>query len=226
MMCGRYTLAYEDFSFLLEYYGITAEASVSYPPRYNVAPGQDVPAVIHDGQRRRLGLLRWGLIPAWAKDEKIGFKTINARSETLTERPSFRKLIERKRCLLPADGFYEWKKSDGKKQPMRITLKSRALFSFAGLYDTWLSPTGDKISTCTIVTVKPNQLLSSIHNRMPAILQREDEQMWIDRSMTHAEAAAELLRSYDADDMIAYPVSPMVGNVNNDVPECIQLASS
>jgi putative SOS response-associated peptidase YedK len=221
-VCGRYTLAYEDFSFMLEYYGLTPTTEFSYSPRYNIAPGQAVPAVVHDGQHKRIGLLRWGLVPAWAESQNIGFKTINARAETLTQRPTFRKLVERKRCLLPADGFYEWKKTDGRKQPMRIVLKSRSLFSFAGLYDTWISPAGEKLSTCTIITVKPNDLMASIHNRMPAILRREDEDAWVDRSVRNSGDITNLLSPYAAEEMTAYPVQALVGNVHNDGPECIQ----
>lgn len=220
-MCGRYTLVYEDFGFLLNYYGITYDTKLDYPARYNVAPGQDVPAVIHDGQKRRIGLLRWGLIPSWTKDQQIGLKMINARAETLPTKETFKRLLARKRCLIPADGFYEWKTlPNGRKQPMRIVLPSRPLFSFAGLYDTWYSPAGKKLSTCTIVTVEPNSLMQTIHSRMPAILHREDEEKWIHPGGDGGDLT-ELLRSYPEGDMKAFPVAPLVGNVSNDVPECI-----
>ncbi|QQE79958.1 SOS response-associated peptidase [Alicyclobacillus sp. SO9] len=223
-MCGRYTLAYEDFDFMLEYYGIH-HADFSYPPRYNVAPGQHVPAVIHDGKERRIGLLKWGLVPSWAEDAKSGFKMINARAETITTRKTFHKLIQRKRCLIPADGFYEWKKSDDGTQPMRIVLNSRKFFSFAGLYDTWVSSTGEKLSTCTIITTRPNELMQQIHTRMPVILDKSKEEEWVDRNFTDANHMASLLTSYPSEDMRAYPVSKIVGNVNNDVPACVEMIS-
>lgn len=221
-MCGRYTLAYEDFRFMLEYYGI-ANTDFNYPPRYNVAPGQQVPAVIHDGKGRRIGLLKWGLVPSWAEDEKSGFKMINARAETVTKRAAFKNLIRRKRCLIPADGFYEWKKTDRGKQPMRIVLKSSKLFSFAGLYDTWLSDAGEKLSTCTIITTEANELMQEIHTRMPVILREYQEELWVNRDSTDEQVLTSLLTSYPSEDMRAYPVSKIVGNVNNDVPECIEM---
>jgi len=222
-VCGRYTLAYEDFQFMLDYYGITDGGGFSYPPRYNIAPGQNVPAVVHDGQRRRIGLLRWGLVPSWAKDDKIGYKMINARAETLMAKSTFKPLLARKRCLIPADGFFEWKKlPDGRKQAMRIILKSQKLFSLAGLYDTWRTPSGDRLSTCTIITVGANSLMEPIHNRMPAILRRDEEDMWIDKGVVNPESLMPLLRSFDAADMEAYPVPALVGSANNDSPECIQ----
>src|SRR5699024_11032815 len=137
----------------------------------NVAPMQWIPAVIHDGKKNRLGSLRWGLVPYWASDQKMASRLINARSETLLERPSFRKLVYRKRCLIPVDSFYEWKEIHGKKQPIRFMLKDRSIFSLAGLYDSWECPeTGQKLHTCTIITTSPNSLIESVHDRMPVIL--------------------------------------------------------
>jgi len=182
---------------------------------------QEVWAVIHDGVKNRLGELRWGLVPSWAKDDKIGSKMINARAETLLERASFKTLVGRKRAIIPADGFYEWKKSGNSKQPMRITLKEDALFSMAGLYDTWQTPDGSKLSTCTIITTSPNSLMADIHDRMPVILHPEDEAFWLDRSNSDTKALTALLKPYPADKMRAYPVSPIVGNVKNDSEECI-----
>jgi putative SOS response-associated peptidase YedK len=149
-------------------------------------------------------------------------KMINARAETLLQKPSFKHLISRKRCVIPADSFYEWKRAGGKKQPMRIMMKDGRVFSLAGLYDIWTNPaTGEKLGTFTMITTSPNELVAEIHSRMPVILDREGEAMWLDRSNTDGEALMELLRPYPAQEMKAYAVSPIVGNVKNDGPECI-----
>jgi putative SOS response-associated peptidase YedK len=221
-MCGRYTIVVSMEELMLRYLS-DLPTDRYHRPRYNVAPMQQVMAVIHDGERNRLGELRWGLVPSWATDEKIGGKMINARAETLLEKPAFRTLVSRKRCLVPADGFYEWKITGDRKQPMRITLKEETVFSFAALYDTWVSPEdGRKLSTCTIITTEPNRLMADIHNRMPAILRREDEPVWLDRSNRNAQQAMELLKPYPAEQMRAYPVSAKVGNVKNDTEDCLE----
>lgn len=219
-MCGRYTITV-TMEELIAYY-LTEQPSIPFhTPRYNVAPGQMIPAIVHDGERNRLGQLRWGLIPSWAKDAKFAYKMINARAETVQERPAFKTPFQRKRCLIPADGFFEWKKiGSGNKQPMRIILRSRQMFSFAGLYDTWLSPEGERINTCTIITTTPNELVASIHDRMPVILSRKDEAVWLDQEQS-LDTLQSLLQPYPADDMHAYPVSKIVGNVKNDRKECI-----
>lgn len=221
-MCGRYTITV----LLEEIFGRFGIEPLPYEylPRYNVAPGQAVHAIIEHQGRRRIGTLRWGLIPSWAKDEKIGFKTINAKAETLQEKPSFRGAFQRKRCLIPADSFYEWKKTEnGDKQPMRIMRKDRKLFAMAGLYDTWISPEGNKISTCTIITTPPNELVLPIHNRMPAILDPQNEALWLDRNVSDPRILSELLVPYPAEQMTVYPVNPRVGQVANDDPDCIEV---
>jgi putative SOS response-associated peptidase YedK len=147
---------------------------------------------------------------------------INARAETLLEKPAFRSLVARRRCLIPADGFYEWQKNGKAKQPMRIVLKDRQLFSMAALYDIWVKPDGSKLSTCSIITTAPNTLMEPIHNRMPVILRREDEQEWLDRNNQDVHELVSLLKPYDAEQMTAYPVSAIVGNVRNDSEACIQ----
>jgi putative SOS response-associated peptidase YedK len=220
-MCGRFTITLSIEELMLRYY-IDRKTNRYHTPRYNVAPSQMVLAVINDGERNRIGELQWGLIPSWATDQKIGNKMINARNETLLEKASFKNLIYRKRCILPADGFFEWKKQNGKKQPMRITMKDKSIFSMAGLYDTWQREDGIKISTCTIITTKPNHLMRDIHDRMPVILKKEDEEVWLNRSNTNAEELLSLLAPFPAEEMYAYPVSPIVGNVRNDTPECIE----
>lgn len=193
-----------------------------FMPRYNIAPMQNVWAIIHDGRRNRIGQLRWGLVPAWASNDRLGSKLINARAETLLEKPSFNTLVHRKRAILPTNGFYEWKKDGDQKQPMRITMKDHSIFSLAALYDTWSDPDGQKISTCTIVTTTPNALMTDIHDRMPAILRPEHETLWLDRNNSDTESLVQLLQPYPAEKMRAYPVSQAVGNVRNDTPECIQ----
>lgn len=205
----RFMLEQEDVSF--------------YEPRYNVAPGQLIPAIIHDGVRNKLGQLRWGLIPPWAKDEKIGYRLINARSETAADKPAFRKPLARRRCLIPADGFYEWKTDGKQKQPMRITLKSGELFGLAGLYEIWENPQGEKIASCAILTTRPNALMADIHDRMPVLLKREDEAVWLDRGEHDEARLLSLIETpYPADDMTAYPVDKAVGNVRHDTPELIK----
>lgn len=219
-MCGRFTLAVEP-DLLMDRYGLE-EIPFPYQPRYNIAPGQMVPVVLAEEGRKRIGQLRWGLIPAWAKEEKTGFKMINAKAETLHEKPSFCLLLQRKRCIIPADGFFEWKQTDKGKQPMRIKMKDNEIFSLAGLYDTWVAPSGAKIHSCTIITVAPNRLVAEIHDRMPAILRREDEAVWLNRTIQDIPLLQTLLHSYEAEEMTAYPVHAMVGNVRNDLPACIE----
>ncbi|NIK75705.1 putative SOS response-associated peptidase YedK [Paenibacillus castaneae] len=214
-MCGRYTLTVTLEELMVRY--MIEETTVPFHrPKYNVAPSQQVLAIINDGQSNRLGELKWGLIPPWADDPKIGFQMLNARSETAASKPAFQNPLRRKRCIIPADGFYEWKTTANGKQPMRIVLKSRALFSLAGLYESWISPEGSKINSCTILTTTPNELIAPIHDRMPVILRPEDEQLWLNRSVTEIDALSPLLRPYHADELDAYAVSPAVGSVRND----------
>lgn len=152
-MCGRYTITV-TLEELMLHYDIYYKYPGRYSPKYNVAPGQQVMAIVHDGEKNKLGELRWGLVPEWAKDEKLGYQMLNARAETLAYKPAFRKSFERKRCLIPADSFYDWKGTGKQKQPMRIMLRSKGIFSMAGLYDMWTSPDGTRISTCTVVTTE------------------------------------------------------------------------
>lgn len=223
-MCGRFTLTitldelYEIFR--AEDYGNFDPAS--YKPRYNVAPTQMVPAIIGSDTGRRLGQLKWGLIPSWSKVEGIGMKTINARAETVAEKPAFRTPFLRKRCLVLADGFYEWKKAGSSKQPYRIVTTDRPAFAMAGLYDTWINPQGDKVSSCTIITTTPNSLMADIHDRMPVILTPDNEGVWLDKGNQDIELLKSLLVPYDAAKMRAYKVSSAVGNVRNSGPELIE----
>jgi len=223
-MCGRFTLT-ADWGLVREWFFIElAEQMERIAPRYNVGPGQDVLAVIaHEGVRRA-GRLRWGLKPSWSSPGgKAPAPLINARAETLASRGTFKPLLARKRCIVPADGFYEWKTNeDGKKQPFRVTLTDRPLFAFAALYDTYIAEDGTKHHSCVIVTTEPNRTMAGIHDRMPAILRREDEALWLDRGVTDAAALLPMLRPYADEAMTLYPVSPSVGNVRWDDPSCVE----
>lgn len=192
-----------------------------YKPRYNIAPTQEILALITDNQGRRLETLRWGLIPHWAKDPTQ--KLINARAETLFEKPSFRDAVQRRRCLILADGFYEWRQTpQGKKTPVYVRLKSKEPFGFAGLWETWQSPDGQTLKTCTIITTKPNELLKPIHNRMPVIVPKELEELWLDPSPKARVELERVLHPYRAEELELYDVSAAVNSPTNDGPECIQ----
>ncbi|MFD1138484.1 SOS response-associated peptidase [Paenibacillus urinalis] len=219
-MCGRFTLGISLEELMLRYMLEDIPDYIDYKPHYNIAPTQQIMAVIHDGsQRRRAGTLRWGLVPHWAKDLSIGSRMINARSETVLDKPAFRESFLRKRCLIPADGFYEWlKEENGTKTPYRIIPRT-GLFSFAGLYDTWINPEGQRISTCTILTTSPNTLMSRIHDRMPVILPPGKEQLWLDRTVQQPAELLPLLCPYPEEEMEAYPVSRAVNRVANDSVE-------
>jgi putative SOS response-associated peptidase YedK len=202
--------------------------SERYGPRYNAAPGQWIPAILgslHDDNQgtpvSRLGQLKWGLVPSWASDEKSGNKPVNLRAETVADKLAFRQLLSRKRCLIPADGFYEWEKTGSKKQPVRFTMNDRSLFGMAALYDTWLTLDGSKLHTCAIITVPANGLVARIHPRMPAILQPEHEAVWLNRSITGPERLIPLLEPFSEQRMTAYEVDPKVGKVDYDAPDCI-----
>jgi putative SOS response-associated peptidase YedK len=217
-MCGRFTLTV-DADDVQSSFGVTPPPG-GFPPRYNIAPTQPVAVVTNDG-RNRAELFVWGLIPSWAKDPAIGHKLINARAETLAEKPSFRSAYKRRRCLILADGFYEWRKDGKVKQPMYIHLKSGEPFAFAGLWEVWHSPLGDEIPSCTIITTEPNDLMAPIHNRMPVILPRDAYLEWLDPAERPAEKLQGFLRPYPAAAMEAYPVSTAVNNPRADSPECI-----
>ncbi|MGN7413414.1 SOS response-associated peptidase [Paenibacillus sp. SAF-068] len=214
-MCGRFTITDPIEAIMDRYYASIADG-FEYKPNYNAAPMQYIPTIIGSKNGNRLGSLRWGLVPSWAKDDKIGNKMINARAETLTEKASFKRLISSKRCIIPTNGFYEWKKEGSTKRPMRILMKDDRLFSLAGLYDTWTNPDGNKLSTCTIITTEPNSLMEDIHNRMPVILRPEDEAEWLGRDKDNAQSLLGLLKPYQASEMRAYEVSKEVGNVRNN----------
>jgi len=216
-MCGRFTLTI-DINTVAKAFHVAP--TVQATARYNIAPTQEVVTVMRNGAAH-LDLLRWGLIPSWAKEESIGSKMINARAETLAEKPSFKGLLRSKRCLVVADGFYEWKQEHGGKVPMYITMKDHEPFAFAGLWDTWKSPEGEQIRTCTIITTNPNDVVLPIHNRMPAILTPEAREEWLDPGLQDDHVLLHLLSPYPSDAMIARPVSRLVNNPRNDSPELI-----
>ena len=209
-MCGRYSFAMED-SLILERFGIRVRTAI-YKARYNCAPSQKL-AVIANDAPDTLDFYRWGLVPSWAKELSIGNKLINARAETITEKPSFRNPFRGKRCLVPATGFYEWQRSTD-KTPYYIGLKSREPFCFAGLWDQWVSPDGEIIRSFTIITTAPNELMAAIHDRMPVILHRDDEQRWLNPKAD--PSLAELLKPFPAGLMEAWPVSKLVNSPAND----------
>jgi putative SOS response-associated peptidase YedK len=219
-MCGRFSLVTDPNRLMLRFE--LENIPFDWQIRYNIAPGQLISAIIEDRGKRRIGQLKWGLVPSFSTDEKVGYKMINARSETVQTKPSFRSLLARKRAIVPANSFFEWRTDAAGKTPMRIMMKNERIFSLAALWDTWVDPEGKKLNTCVIITTKPNELVSTIHNRMPAILQPEFERDWLNRDITDLKYINSLLVSFDTSEMKAYPVSTLVGNVKNDIPECIR----
>ncbi|HWZ41976.1 MAG TPA: SOS response-associated peptidase [Candidatus Saccharimonadales bacterium] len=226
-MCGRYRLTATE-RYIAEHFNLDAEPV--WPARYNIAPGQPA-LVVRQAPKsplRESSLLRWGLVPYWAKGPSIGYRTINARSEAAAEKPAFREALKQRRCLVPTDGFYEWQKLGPKdKQPYNIGLKDNGLFAFAGLWESWRDP-ADKspgavpLETFTILTTSANPLVAAVHDRMPVILAPEDYDLWLDPGTTDPARVVELLRPFDARLMKTYPVSKRVNKVENDAPECSQ----
>jgi len=217
-MCGRYLLIspVEAMRRLFDVGGF-----LNLPPRYNIAPTQEAPVVrLERDGGRELVPLRWGLIPSWVKDPSIGNRLINARGDTVADKPAFRTAFRQRRCLVPADGFYEWQARPGGKQPYRIGLADDGLFAFAGLWEWWKSREGESLETYTIITTDANDLLRPIHGRMPVIIDEGDHARWLDPKTAPA-AAKELLNPFPSERMRAVPVSRRVNNVRNDDPDCI-----
>lgn len=223
-MCGRFSLTVEVEDILDAFPGLAiSEATrAELRPRYNVAPTQRVATVANDGTSE-IRLMTWGLIPSWADDPKIGSRMINARSETLAEKPSFRTPYRKRRCLVLADGFYEWKVVPGQKskQPFHARLKSRAPFAMAGLWETWRPPEGEPLRSCTILTTSPNALMAEVHDRMPVILPPAAIPRWIDPAERSPQELADLLVPFDAGLMEAVPVSTRVNSPAHDSPDCL-----
>ena len=222
-MCGRFTLTVDPADLREAFPQFTIPDEIT--PRYNIAPTQPVAVVPNTGENR-LDFYVWGLIPSWAKDPAIGNRLINARSETLAEKPSFRSALRRRRCLILADGFYEWRANEGGKgkTPMFVRMKSGQPFAFAGLWEVWSPPDGSEVRSCTIITTQPNSLMVPIHNRMPVILPPTVYTRWLDPAEAAPQNLSPLLVPYDASQMEAYPVSRLVNSPDNDVPDCIRPA--
>jgi putative SOS response-associated peptidase YedK len=220
-ICGRYTYFPSEFSDLRLTWNVDEVFGLDLKLRCNIAPTQEAPVIIQAAGRRTVELFRWGLIPWWVKDPAIGNKMINARGETLAEKPAFRDLLGKRRCLVLADGFYEWRKEGKGKVPMRSKLKSGEPFVFAGLWDSWKQPDGSLLCTYTIVTTEPNDVLRPIHNRMPVMLSNDDALKWlaVDDEIAHALT---LLKPYPPEKMEGYAVSTLVNDPRNDLPECIR----
>jgi putative SOS response-associated peptidase YedK len=218
-MCGRYTLTAE--SALLEDRFACRLSDVSYRSSYNIAPGQAVMAVVKAEAELRAGLLRWGLVPSWAKDPKMGYRMINARAETVAEKPSFRRALRQRRCLILADGFYEWRREGRQKTPMYIRLRSGEPFAFAGIWEHWQGPDGTPLSTCAILTTAANALMQPIHQRMPVMLDRAAESLWLDGEVTEPQALLPVLAPFASEAMEAYEVSSEVNSARHNSPACI-----
>jgi putative SOS response-associated peptidase YedK len=219
-MCGRYRLSRRKQ--IIEEHFDSVSGEEDWSPRYNVAPTQPVPIIRQHPKepRRELSLARWGLIPWWAKDASGAARMINARSETAATLPAFRDAMKSRRCIVPADGFYEWKRSGKAKQPYCFEVNDGELFAFAGLWERWKDANGKPLETCSILTTTPNAVTSSVHDRMPVILNPDNYDVWLDPGFADAAALSELLRPYDARLMRSYPVSARVNHVVNDDAGC------
>ena len=217
-MCGRYTLK-SDGRQIAKAFGLAESPDLS--ERYNIAPMQNVPIVLEENGRK-LQEMHWGLIPSWADDPSIGSRMINARAETVSEKPSFRSAFKRRRCLIVADGFYEWKKTEGGKQPYYLRLKDGGPFGFAGLWESWNVEGGEELRSTTIITTEPNEVAAKVHNRMPVILPREFHDVWLDPENGDREELLAMLAPYPAEEMEAYAVSRSVNRPANDYPEVLQ----
>jgi putative SOS response-associated peptidase YedK len=227
-MCGRARLS-SDVSEIKIAFSIPPERPTpNIAPSWNVAPTDPLPIVRYDAKdgQRSLEIMRWGLIPYWAKDIKIGYSTINARAEEVESKPAFREAFRQRRCLVPLDSFYEWKKTETGKQPYAIGLAGGGLLAMAGLWDTWRSPQGERVRSFTIVTTTPNELCAALHNRMPVVLKPADWPAWLGEEPTDVPHLKGLLAPYADDDMICWPVSTRVGNVKNNDPSLIEPVAS
>jgi putative SOS response-associated peptidase YedK len=219
-MCGRYRLSRRKQ--LVEEYFDSVSGEEEWTPRYNIAPTQFVSVVRQHPKEpiRQLALMRWGLIPSWSRDPSAAAKMINARSETAATKPAFRDPLKFRRCLIPADAFYEWQRKAKSKQPYCFEVNNGDLFAFAGLWDGWKDSSGNWIKTCSILTTPPNALTSGVHDRMPVILDPDSYDLWLDPGMTDVQVVSELLKPYDAQSMRCYPVSTRINHVGNDDEEC------
>lgn len=230
-MCGRFARFSPAHIFRMLF---QLDEILDLVPQYNIAPGQDVFAVrgivIRDEQQRsaspknyskEVSTFRWGLVPIWAKDPQIGFKMINARSETVTEKPAFLEAFKKHRCLIPIDGFYEWKKQQDGKQPYYIHMTDKQPFALGGIWDAWTNPQGKILESCSILTTAPNEVVKPIHNRMPVIIEPKDFDLWLNPAIQESEKVKPLLKPYTASTMVAYPISTFVNSPRNQGEQCI-----
>jgi len=219
-MCGRFTLSKSSEAIASAF---QLNEIPQLQPQYNIAPTQPVAVILRKPEDSELQFqqLHWGLIPSWAKDPSMGARLINARAETITEKPAFRSAFRHRRCLVVADGFYEWQRQERKKQPYYFRLQNSQLFAFAGLWERWQSPDGEEIQSCTILTTEANDLVRNTHDRMPVILDSKDYDLWLDAAVQNTEPLQQLLRSYQSEAMTSYAVSTKVNNPANNTPECI-----
>jgi putative SOS response-associated peptidase YedK len=219
-MCGRYRLSRRKQ--VVEEYFASVSGDEDWTPRYNIAPTQPIPVIRQNPKEpvRELSLVRWGLIPHWAKDPSIATSTINAKSETAATKPAFREPLKSRRCLIPADGFYEWSRTGKGKQPYCFEVNEGELFAFAGIWDRWKNPSGKLVETCSILTTTPNAVTAAVHDRMPVILDPDGYDLWLDPGMRDVSVASELLKPYDARLIRCYPISTRINSVANDDEEC------
>lgn len=211
-MCGRFAQRSDPKKLAKEFK--VAEVP-DLEDRYNIAPTQEILGVLESADGREMKFFKWGLIPSWAKDAAMGARLINARSETVTEKPAFREAFKMRRCIIPADGFYEWQKTEGRKQPYFFQMKDESPFGFAGLWERWQGATGQAIESCTILTTEANEVLRPVHDRMPVILHPDDYELWLDEDVRKRELLKELLRPYPAEEMKGYPVSTEINSPHN-----------
>lgn len=219
-MCGRFSQS-KSAETIAQVFQVNNVPALT--PRYNIAPTQQIQTILQNAEQsqREFQMLHWGLIPSWAKDPKMGARMINARAETVTEKPSFRAAFKQRRCLILADGFYEWQQQEKKKQPFYFRMNDEHPFAFAGLWEHWKSGDGEVINSCTILTTEPNDLMRPVHNRMPVIIDPKDYDLWLDTEVKKPELLQPLLHPYSAEEMTAYPVSTKVNKPVNDSAELI-----
>lgn len=220
-MCGRFTLM-APIKELAVQFGLDEVPDLQ--PRFNIAPTQSVATVLVLTSRREFKLMRWGLVPPWAKDVSVGHKMINARSETIVEKPAFRSALKHRRCLILSDGFYEWDHKGPEKKPYRIVTKDKMPFAFAGLWETWKPSTGQVVDSCTIITTAANDLVGKFHDRMPVILDPKDYEVWLDPTVEDTDPLLPLLKPYPASKMLVYPVSTLVNSPAHEDPRCVERA--
>lgn len=219
-MCGRFAIT-ETLIRLISRFNFDAE-DFEYIKRYNIAPSQAVPIILFRDGKRKMEMLKWGLVPFWAKEPKIGNKMINVRAESVKTKPGFKKSVRRRRCLVPATGFFEWERKGKEKIPYYIYLENEEPFAMAGIWDRWEDSDGNELETFAIITCVPNGLVENLHDRMPVILLPEDEEQWLDPKIQDEKNVIHLLKPYPADKMTMHRVSTLVNSYMNDVPECVE----